>query len=160
MGKNEIIEGVGAFPVGHWHASNSRALLDWDKIAVGEPLPTVPWTLEHYENVLLCFFSEVHHDRYLNKPPTGIALPVSALWASFSHLSSKYNLGPIIDVEHQFRFFQDLQPGDTTQLSGAITAKYEKRSRFYIEWETNCQLTDGKPIFTFNHTIIDLREAS
>ena len=160
MEKTEIIEGVGAFPVGHWHASGSTQPLDWDKITTDEILPTVPWTLEQYENVLFCFFSEVRHDRYLKNTLSGVAMPVTALWASFSHLSSKYEVGPIIDVEHHFRFFRNLKPGESTVLSGSITAKYEKKSHFYIEWETKCHSTKEEPIFIFNHTIIDLREAS
>ncbi len=151
--------GVGVFPVGHWHDGPDVVPMDWDRLEPGEVLPTVPWRFEPFENAILSFFSELRHPRYLTDQPA-TALPVVALWASFSHLASRYRLGPIIDVEHAFRFHRRLIPGESTELSGAITDKYERKGRYYIAWHTHCTGDRDDTIFDFDHTVIDLREPS
>lgn len=154
-----VVPGVGRYPVGHWHAREDAPPLDWDELIVGSALPTLSWRLESFENTLLCFFSEVREDRYLGTAEVpAIALPVAALWASFSHLSSRYKTGPIIDVEHAFTFQRPLSIGESTQLCGEITDKWERKGRFYLSWKTQCHDTQGERIFEFDHTIIDLRE--
>ena len=152
-----FVEGVGRFPIGHWHEGPDVVPMDWDRIEVGEALPTVEWRFEPFENAILAFFSELRHPRYLTESPSR-ALPVAALWASFSHLSSRYRPGPIIDVEHSFAFARPLEPGEDTRLSGAVTDKYERKRRHYLAWRTTCRAASGEPIFDFDHTIIDLRE--
>ncbi len=155
------VPGVGQYPIGHWHAREDAPALDWDRLVAGEELPTLAWRLEAFENTLLSFFSEVRDDRYLvarSGPLVGI--PVAALWASFSHLSSRYRTGPIIDVEHDFSFRRPLEVGAETELSGCITDKWERKGRFYLSWSTHCRDSSDQPIFDFHHTIIDLRELS
>lgn len=155
------VPGVGCYPIGHWHAREDAPALDWDRLEVGETLPNLSWRLETFENILLSFFSEVREDRYLvahGGPLIGI--PVSALWASFSHLSSRYRTGPIIDVEHDFTFRRPLEVGVDTELSGKITDKWAKKGRFYLSWSTRCCDSAGEVVFDFHHTIIDLREIS
>lgn len=155
------VPGVGRYPIGHWHAREDAPALDWDRLEPGEALPTLYWRLEAFENTLLSFFSEIRDDRYLvARDGPLIGIPVAALWASFSHLSSRYRTGPIIDVEHDFVFRRPLEVGADTELSGRITDKWEKRGRFYLSWSTRCSDLAGEVVFDFHHTIIDLREIS
>ena len=54
-----FVEGVGRFPIGHWHEGPDVVPMDWDRIEVGEALPTVEWRFEPFENAILAFFSEL-----------------------------------------------------------------------------------------------------
>jgi len=156
---SHFVEGVGRFPLGHWHHNPDAPDFVWRRAAAGTRLGPLPWRFETFEGPILCFLNEIREPRYLvdRAGIAPIALPVVAMWASFSLLANRFALGPIIDVQHEFRFRRALRLGEPTTLAGSIRETYERRGRHYLVWDTACRAADGAPVFDFTHTIIDLR---
>lgn len=163
--KNEtpapFVEGVGRFPIGHWHHNDDAPAFIWKLAKADTPLGPLPWRLEAFEGTILCFMNEIREARYLQQHAEDepIAIPVVAIWASFSLLMNRFAFGPIVDVSHHFSWHRPLRFGEATTLSGRIARTYEKRDRHYLAWDTSCRSAADEPIFDFTHTIIDLRGA-
>ncbi len=156
-----FVEGVGRFPIGHWHHNEDAPDFVWKLAKADTPLGPLPWRLEAFEGAILCFMNEIREERYLQTAAQDepIALPVVAVWASFSLLMNRFAFGPLVDVKHAFSWHRPLRIGEATILSGRIIETFEKRGRHYLVWSTVCKTPEGDPIFDLTHTIIDLRGA-
>lgn len=158
-GDQPFVEGVGRFPLGHWHHNPDAPDFVWSRATSGTPLGPLSWRFQAFEGPILCFLNEIREARYLLPTPSAppAALPVVAMWASFSLLMNRFALGPIIDVQHEMRWSRALRLDEPTVLRGAIADLYERRGRHYLAWDTACDTPAGEVIFRFTHTIIDLR---